>query len=89
MATASAESGVSVISSASPSRCNDRTSKRSRGWARASSSRWVPTSTTRTVDRSDFGFDDNRGRFVVEPGAVDLYAGDSSTATLTRSFTVR
>jgi hypothetical protein len=41
------------------------------------------------ADRSDFGFDDNRGRFVVEPGAIDLYAGDSSPATLTRSFTVR
>ena len=41
------------------------------------------------LDRSDFGFYDNRGRFVVEPGEIDLFAGDSSAATLTRSFTVR
>jgi beta-glucosidase len=32
---------------------------------------------------------DNRGRFVVEPGRIDVYAGDSSNATLTKSFTVR
>jgi beta-glucosidase len=41
------------------------------------------------LDRSDFGFYDNRGRFVVEPGQIDVYAGDSSTATLNASFTVR
>jgi hypothetical protein len=27
-------------------------------------------------------------RFVVEPGRIDVYAGDSSNATLTRSLTV-
>ena len=31
-----------------------------------------------TLDRSDVGFYDNRGKFVVEPGAIDLYAGDYS-----------
>ncbi|MEP6815429.1 MAG: glycoside hydrolase family 3 C-terminal domain-containing protein, partial [Marmoricola sp.] len=41
-----------------------------------------------TIDRSDVGFWDNRGRFVVEPGTIELYAGDSSAATLTKSFTV-
>jgi len=41
------------------------------------------------LDRSDFGFYDNRGRFVVEPGEIDVYAGNSSNATLTKSFTVR
>ncbi|MFL5930981.1 MAG: beta-glucosidase BglX [Gaiellaceae bacterium] len=41
------------------------------------------------LDRSDFGFYDNRGRFVVEPGEIDVYAGNSSSATLTKSFTVR
>jgi beta-glucosidase len=43
---------------------------------------------TFSVDRSDFGFYDNAGKFVVEPGTIELYAGNSSTATLTRSFTV-
>src|SRR3954466_2386549 len=44
---------------------------------------------TFTVDKSDFGFYDNSGRFVVEPGKIDLYAGTSSAASLTASFTVR
>ena len=43
---------------------------------------------TFTLDRDDFGFYDNDGKFVVEPGTIDLYAGDSSQATLTKSFTV-
>jgi beta-glucosidase len=43
---------------------------------------------TFTLDRSDFGFYDNSGKFVVEPGAIDVYVGDSSKATMTKSFTV-
>ena len=43
---------------------------------------------TFTLDRSDFGFYDNRGKFVVEPGEIEVYAGDSSTADLKQSFTV-
>ena len=41
-----------------------------------------------TIDSSDYGFYDNRGQFVVEPGVIELYAGDSSAATLMRSFRV-
>jgi beta-glucosidase len=41
-----------------------------------------------TLDKSDFGFYDNRGKFVVEPGGIDVYAGDSSSADLKQSFTV-
>ncbi len=41
-----------------------------------------------TLDRDDFGFYDNHGKFVVEPGRIDVYAGDSSTAEMTTSFTV-
>ena len=41
-----------------------------------------------TLDASDFGFYDNRGEFVVEPGRIDVYAGDSSSAELKESFTV-
>jgi beta-glucosidase len=40
------------------------------------------------LDASDFGFYDNNGRFVVEPGQIDVYAGDSSNATLTKSLTI-
>jgi beta-glucosidase len=41
-----------------------------------------------TVDRSDFGFYDNDGKFRVEPGTIALYAGASSRAALTKSFEV-
>ena len=41
-----------------------------------------------TLNRRDVGFYDNAGRFVVEPGTIDVYAGDSSEAGLTDSFTV-
>ena len=44
---------------------------------------------TFTIDRSDFGFYDNQGKYRVEPGRIQLYAGDSSSASLERSFTVR
>jgi len=40
------------------------------------------------LDGSDVGFYDNSGSFVVEPGQIDVYAGDSSKASLTDSFTV-
>jgi beta-glucosidase len=42
-----------------------------------------------SLDRKDFGFYDNLGKFVVEPGQIDVYAGDSSKADLLQSFTVR
>ena len=42
-----------------------------------------------SLDKKDFGFYDNRGEFVVEPGRIDVYAGDSSNANLVQSFTVR
>ncbi|WP_395695538.1 beta-glucosidase BglX [Nocardioides sp.] len=41
-----------------------------------------------TLDASDVGFYDNRGKFVVEPGTIEVYAGDDSTATLRRTFRV-
>jgi beta-glucosidase len=41
------------------------------------------------LDSSDWGFYDNRGRFVVEPGRIDVYAGNSSKAEMKQSFTVR
>jgi beta-glucosidase len=44
---------------------------------------------TFTLDRSDLGFYDNRGQFVVEPGRIDVYAGNSSSATIMRSFNVQ
>jgi beta-glucosidase len=63
--------------------------RRLRGFERVTLAPGESRDVSFTVDRSDFGFYDNRGRFVVEPGTIDLYAGDSSTATLSKSFTVR
>jgi beta-glucosidase len=41
-----------------------------------------------TLDRSDFGFYDERGKFVVEPGEIQVFAGDSSSADLMQPLTV-
>jgi beta-glucosidase len=41
-----------------------------------------------TINSSDVGFYDNSGRFVVEPGKIQLYVGKSSTGGRKASFTV-
>jgi len=38
---------------------------------------------------NDVGFYDNFGKFIVEPGQIDVYVGDSSKATMTKSFTAQ
>jgi len=63
--------------------------RRLRGFERVTLGPGKARTVTFTLDKSDFGFYDNRGRFVVEPGRIDVYAGDSSSAEMTRSFTVR
>jgi beta-glucosidase len=62
--------------------------RRLRGFERVTLGPGRSRTVTFTLDKSDFGFYDNRGRFVVETGRIDVYAGNSSSATLTRSFTV-
>jgi beta-glucosidase len=62
--------------------------RRLRGFQRVTLAPGATQTVTFTLDRDDFGFYDNRGQFVVEPGVIDVYAGDSSTAELTQSFTV-
>jgi beta-glucosidase len=63
--------------------------RRLRGFQRVTLAPGAKRTVSFTVDRDDFGFYDNRGRFVVEPGTIELYAGDSSAATLKATFTVR
>jgi beta-glucosidase len=63
--------------------------RRLRGFQRVSLKPGETTTVSFTLDASDWGFYDNGGRFVVEPGQIDLYAGDSSTADMTKSFTLR
>jgi len=62
--------------------------RRLRGFERVTLKPGDSQRVTFTVDKDDFGFYDNDGKLVVEPGRIDLYAGDSSQATLTKSFRV-
>jgi len=62
--------------------------RRLRGFQRVTLNPGEKRAVTFTLDSSDFGFYDNFGRFVVEPGTIDVFAGDSSTADVTDSFTV-
>jgi beta-glucosidase len=62
--------------------------RRLRGFERVALDPGQTRTITFTLNKSDFGFYDNRGRFVVEPGRIDVYAGNSSAAEMTESFTV-
>ena len=62
--------------------------RRLRGFERVTLQPGETRTVTFTLDRSDFGFYDNRGKLIVEPGQIDVYAGNSSSADLTQSFTV-
>ena len=62
--------------------------RRLRGFERVTLKPGEKRTVTFTLDASDFGFYDNTGRFVVEPGRIDVYAGNSSSATLTKPLTV-
>ncbi|HEU4398772.1 MAG TPA: beta-glucosidase BglX [Actinomycetota bacterium] len=63
--------------------------RRLRGFERVTLDPGEARTVTFTLDKSDFGFYDNRGKFVVEPGQIDVYAGNSSSADMVESFTVR
>jgi beta-glucosidase len=63
--------------------------RRLRGFERVTLNPGETHRVTFTLDKNDFGFYDERGKFVVEPGQIDVYAGDSSSAELVQSFTVQ
>ena len=62
--------------------------RRLRGFERVTLERGQTKSVTFTLDKSDWSFSDNRGKQVNEPGQIDVYAGDSSKAEMTKSFQV-
>jgi beta-glucosidase len=62
--------------------------RRLRGFQRVTLAPGATQTVPFTLDKSDFGFYDNRGKFLVEPGEIDVFAGDSSAAALEQSFTV-
>jgi len=63
--------------------------RRLRGFQRVTLSPGQTRTVTFRLGRNYIGFYDNSGQFVVEPGQIDVYVGDSSQATMTKSFTVR
>jgi beta-glucosidase len=63
--------------------------RRLRGFERLTLAPGQTRTVSFTLNRKDVGFYDNAGRFVVEPGQIEVYAGDSSKASLTTSFTVK
>ena len=62
--------------------------RRLRGFQRVTLTPGQTQTVSFTLGASDWGFYDNTGRFVVEPGEIEVYAGDSSTSTMKQSFTV-
>jgi beta-glucosidase len=62
--------------------------RRLRGFERVALAPGASRTVRFRVDHDDFGFYDNRGKYVVEPGVIELYAGDDSTATMRETFRV-
>jgi beta-glucosidase len=58
------------------------------GFQRVTLARGQSRNVSFTLGPSNFGFYDNAGRFVVEPGPVDVWVGDSSTGGLHGTFTI-
>ena len=63
--------------------------RRLRGFQRVTLGPAATTKVTFTLNAGDVGFYDNRGRFRVEPGQIDVFAGTNSVGGLRASFTVR
>jgi beta-glucosidase len=62
--------------------------RRLRGFQRVTLDPGQTKTVTFTLGPDDVGFYDNSGKFLVEPGTIDVYVGDSSVGGLTDSFTV-
>jgi beta-glucosidase len=63
--------------------------RRLRRFRRVNLNPGATTTVSWTLNANDVGFYDNDGRFRVEPGRIDVFAGDTSSETdNTDSFTV-
>jgi beta-glucosidase len=63
--------------------------RRLRGFERVAVPANGTTHVTWHLDRNDVGFYDNSGHFVVEPGTIEVYVGDSSDADMKGTFNVQ
>lgn len=63
--------------------------RRLRGFQRVTLRPGEKTTVRWKLDASDVGFYDNRGKFRVEPGQIEVYAGNSSSAERKATFNVR
>jgi beta-glucosidase len=64
--------------------------RRLRGFERVTLAPGQKKTVSWKLDASDVGFYDNKGRFRVEPGAIEVYAGDTSSQSDNKQvFTVR
>ena len=59
--------------------------RRLRGFERVTLKPGEKTTVSWKLDASDVGFYDNQGKFRVEPGKIEVYAGDSSSQTRHRA----
>jgi beta-glucosidase len=64
--------------------------RRLRGFERVTLKPGEKTTVSWRLDASDVGFYDNNGKFRLEPGTIEVYAGDtSSESDNLQTFTVR
>ena len=63
--------------------------RRLRGFERVTLAPGAKTTVRWKLDASDVGFYDNRGKFRVEPGLIEVYAGNTSSTELKKTFVVR
>jgi beta-glucosidase len=62
--------------------------RRLRGFQRVTLAPGATRTLRFTLGRDDWGYYDNRGQFVVQPGRIDVYAGDTSATDQKASFRV-
>jgi len=62
--------------------------RRLRGFRRVTLGAGQSTTVTLTVGTEDVGFYDNRAKFIVETGTIEVYVGNSSDTDQKADFTV-
>ena len=77
-----------MVAGAVSARRPRRPVRRLRGFQRVTLAPDESRALTFALGRDDVGFYDNTGKFVVEPGAIDVFANDRSTGGEQQTFRV-